>query len=220
MLSQNNKMKMQQQQKQKNPSGLNRKNTQYEPNDSSRRSIRPSQFRKGRMLEDQSMNGQEEDSTQISNNIDRSLNGHRYEGQGVYSDNQNIPCSPQMSVRVPKWFVHFEKQYVFFPLKLRSFTYGIQIPLKEVERIMNREYLLQNFWSIQDEERKKKVLTFVVIRNIVKLQIFVRAILKMRSDAATRIKRKIRFAQEQRELYLNKNQILDQLRYKSCIRII
>lgn len=124
------------------------------------------------------------------------------------------------SIRVPRWFGHFEKQYVYFPLKLRSFTYGCTIPIKEVERIMNREYLLQNFWPIQDEEKKKKVLTFVVIRNIVKMQIFVRAILKMRSDAATRIKRKIKFAQDQRELYLNKNQILDQLRYKSCIRII
>lgn len=42
----------------------------------------------------------------------------------------------------------------------------------------------------------------------------------MRNDAATRIKRKIKFMREQRELMLNKNQILDQLRFKSCIRII
>lgn len=90
MLSQNNKLKQQQQLKSKNQAGMSRKSTQYEP-DTTRRSIRPSQFRKGRMLEDQSMNGQEEDSTQISNNIDRSLNGHRYEGQEAYGDNRNMP---------------------------------------------------------------------------------------------------------------------------------
>lgn len=110
---------------------------------------------------------------------------------------------------MPKWYPHYEKQFNFFPLKLRSFTYGKPLELKEIQAVMNTDYLLHNFWCIEEDELKQKVLTFVIIKNVIKIQIFLRAILRMRNEAATRIKRKVKFIKEQREKALNKNQILD-----------
>jgi len=70
---------------------------------------------------------------------------------------------------------------------------------------MNKEYLKSNFEAIECELTQQKVLTFVVTKNVIKIQIFIRAILRMRNEASTKIKRKLKFIKQQRDQSMNKN---------------
>ena len=59
--------------------------------------------------------------------------------------------------------------------------------MHEIYRILNNDYICRNFDKVADITAKAKVLTFVVIRQTIKLQIFVRALQKMRHEAASKI---------------------------------
>ena len=76
---------------------------------------------------------------------------------------------------------------MYFPLKLRSFTFGKILEMHEIYRILNNEYIQRNFDNITDLDVKAKVLTFIIIRQSIKLQIFFRALQKMRIEAASKI---------------------------------
>jgi hypothetical protein len=95
-------------------------------------------------------------------------------------------------IKMPRWYIHYEKQIKHFPLKLRSFTYGAPIPLEKCQKFLNDEYYNNNFSNVEDIEAKTRVLTFVVIRNAIKIQIFTRALIKMREEAAIKIQRQVR----------------------------
>jgi hypothetical protein len=53
---------------------------------------------------------------------------------------------------------------MYFPLKLRSFTFGKILEMHEIYRILNNEYIQRNFDNITDLDVKAKVLTFIIIR--------------------------------------------------------
>jgi hypothetical protein len=108
----------------------------------------------------------------------------------------------------------------YFPLKLKSFTFGAPIPLARVQSCLNFDHALRPYWLIEDETKKLKVLTFVVIRNVIKLQIFTRAILKMREEAASKIKKILKQIKQDKEANNLIEQKVDQLNYKNSIRII
>ena len=35
-------------------------------------------------------------------------------------------------IKMPKWYPYYEKQFEFFPLKLRSFTFGKLLKIEEM----------------------------------------------------------------------------------------
>lgn len=74
-----------------------------------------------------------------------------------------------VNVRVPKWTVHYDAQYQFFPLKLRSFTFGKLIDLHAIYGILNIDFICRNFDEVTDIDVKQKILTFVIVRNAIKL---------------------------------------------------
>lgn len=79
----------------------------------------------------------------MSNNVDRSINGNRYDMQGNDAIIQTSHQHNQIqTIRMPRWFPYYEKQYNFFPLKLRSFTFGKPMQVKNVLAVMNSDYLL------------------------------------------------------------------------------
>jgi len=59
--------------------------------------------------------------------------------------------------------------------------------LRDIQSLLNIDFIIHSFWSIQDEALKVKVLSFVVVRNTIQIQIFVRAVLKLKKDSAFRI---------------------------------
>jgi len=40
---------------------------------------------------------------------------------------------------MPAWFVNYKKQMIYFPLKIRSFTYGSKLGLIEIEDHLSSE---------------------------------------------------------------------------------
>jgi len=73
------------------------------------------------------------------------------------------------------------------------------------------DFILKYFWQLQDDLRQRKVLTFVLIRNLLKIQNFWRAIKRMRNEAALKIQRTRRMLKVQRNKHLEMEQKIDQL---------
>jgi len=87
----------------------------------------------------------------------------------------------------PKWFGHYLKFSRNFTYKIKSLTQDNILQLTELQSSMNMDFILKYFWQIQDDMRQRKVLTFVLIRNLLKIQNFWRAIKRMRNEAALKI---------------------------------
>lgn len=98
----------------------------------------------------------------------------------------------EMNNDKPKWFYSYSKNKKQFALKLKSFTFGPPLKMRELQSSLSIDNCIKFYWHIKDEPFQQKILSFVMIRNIIKLQIFLRAILKMRHDAAFKIQRKRR----------------------------
>ena len=131
------------------------------------------------------MSGQEDNSTQISNNLDPSQRNILEIAEVNNEINKDRRKDP--NVRAPKWLIHYETQNMYFPLKLRSFTFGKILEMHEIYRILNNDYIKHNFDGVADQRDKARVCTFVIIRQSIKLQIFFRALQKMRSESALKI---------------------------------
>ena len=71
-------------------------------------------------LSDASMGGQEDISTTNSNNL-------------VQSDKPQVNRMALFLANMPTWFVHYQKQIMYFSLKLRSFTYGAPIQVADLQ---------------------------------------------------------------------------------------
>ena len=67
---------------------------------------------------------------------------------------------------------------------INNFSYTTE---GNILKTLNHENVIKHFWQVKDDERQKRVLTFVLIRNLLRIQNFFRSISKMRNDAALRI---------------------------------
>ena len=105
------------------------------------------------------------------------------EGQGL--EQQQVYNYVQM--QMPLWWKNYSKHMSHFSMKLRSFTYGAPLEAKRIQTVLNTEFMLQ----FNNIDNRLEVLSLIVMRNVLRLQIFIRAILKMRDSAAKKIQRKI-----------------------------
>lgn len=81
--------------------------------------------------------------------------------------------------------------------------------------------VFKHLWSIKiDDERQQKLLSFILIRNLLRLQFFCRAILKMRSEAAVKIQVNLRKQRRLKAKFAELEQKVDQLQYINSIKII
>lgn len=132
---------------------------------SSRKSMKYGMFRQATNKMSGEQSGQEDNSTQISNHLDPShrnaLESHQ---DGTLKDKRKLD-----NIRMPKWIAHFDAQYVYFPLKLRSFTFGKLLDLHAIYGILNIEFICRNFDEVTDPDAKQRILTFVIVRNAIKL---------------------------------------------------
>jgi len=71
--------------------------------------------------------------------------------------------------------------------KIRRHTYLRTLQIYDLQKYLSVENVIKHFWQVKDDERQKRVLTFVLIRNLIRIQNFFRAISKMRNEAALKI---------------------------------
>lgn len=55
------------------------------------------------------------------------------------------------------------------------------------------DYVFKHYFYIKDEDKKHAILTFIFMRNLLRLQNFFRGMLKTKHDAAFKIQRKWRY---------------------------
>ena len=72
-------------------------------------------------------------------------------------------------IKMPKWYPYYEKQFEFFPLKLRSFTFGKLLKIEEIKRFMNSDIEQDRHWGINGKDFKCKILTFMIVKNVIKI---------------------------------------------------
>ena len=111
----------------------------------------------------------------------------------------------------PRWFGHYLKYSRNFTYKIRTLTNENILQLTELQSSLNMDFILKYFWQLQDDLRQRKILTFVLIRNLLKIQCFWRAIKRMRNEAALKIQRTRRSLKMQRNKLLEMEQKIDQL---------
>lgn len=85
---------------------------------------------------------------------------------------------------------------------------------------MNMDFILRYFWQVQDDLRQRKVLTFVLVRNLLKIQCFWRAVKRLRNEAAVKIQRTRRMLKKHRNAMLEMEQKMDQLQYRCQLKKI
>ena len=88
------------------------------------------------------------------------------------------------SLARPRWLLHYFRQRKYYMMKLKSFTFGRLTDIKTLEASLSKDNVLTHFGSMPEDKWKIKVLNFVLIRNILKLQFFFRSLIQMRTDAA------------------------------------
>lgn len=89
----------------------------------------------------------------------------------------------------PRWYGHFIKYSRNFTFKLRVYTLGKSLTLTELQGVMSMDNVLKHFWQVQDDMRQRKVLSFILMRSLLRLQYFFKAIKRMRTEAAFKIQR-------------------------------
>ena len=68
-----------------------------------------------------------------------------------------------------KWFPTYAKNFRQFPVKLKAFTRGMTVPMSELQSSLSMDYVFKYLFSISDEEKKHKILTFIMMRNLLRL---------------------------------------------------
>lgn len=120
----------------------------------------------------------------------------------------------------PKWFGHYLKYSRNFTYKVRMLTVNNILQLTELQSSLNMDFILKYFWQVKDDYRQRKVLTFVLVRNLLKIQNFWRAIRRMRNEAAYKIQRTRKLLKIERNKLLEMEQKIDQLQYRCQIKKI
>lgn len=93
------------------------------------------------------------------------------------------------------------------------------LEITDMQEIFNKN-VLKDFWQVKDDDRQQKVLNLILVRNVLRLQYFWRAVSKMRHDAAVRIQRVRRTIQERWHRALEVQQRVDQLQFRTMVRKI
>ena len=91
--------------------------------------------------------------------------------------------------RYSKCYIHYFKASQQHWTKLRAFLYS-PVPVDQLNSSLN----LSQFPEVEEreEEVKQKILSFVFLRNLLKIQNFSRAVLKTKNEAALRIQRHVK----------------------------
>ena len=76
--------------------------------------------------------------------------------------------------RMDKLLAHLEKDPLSLPL---------------IQGLVNLSNVISVYWHLkdEDEDRARKVYTFVIMRNLIKIQNFAKSVIKMRHEASQRI---------------------------------
>ena len=178
---------------------------------------------------EQSLNGQEDNSTQNSNNQDWNSKGGRRTNSGIF--NYNPKPSPPPSIFAmyqadldltdkPSWFFHYQRQKKSFAHKVKSFSYGKPIEMATLNSKLSNEFVMKHLHHVKDVEQKQKIMNYIINRNTIKLQIFSRSVLKLKNDSARRIQLRLRRLKKERESNCEIEQRVDQLQYQSSVKII
>jgi hypothetical protein len=175
-----------------------------------------------------------DDSTQNSNHPDWNnskmrLTGGRY-GNAMYGDENSgwvsnfMPsnlAAYQTEKNIPRWWPIFQKVNKHYLVKLCAFTSGTPLPNTELQSSLSMDHVFKHLWSLKiDDDRKRRILSFILIRNLLKLQSFFRSILKMRNDAAKKIQFTLRQQRQLKGEYAELEQKVDQLQYINSLKII
>lgn len=158
-----------------------------------------------------SLGGQEDHSTQNSNNLDWNSKARRTTSGGASftynastsgqpNDNGAWVTQPPSIFAVyqadlqefsdkPRWFGHYHKENRLLVRKLKAFQWGSPIAVSELQSSLSMKNVHDQLHQVQDEDRKHSLLQFILLRNLLRLQSLGRAVIKMRNDAALKIQR-------------------------------
>jgi hypothetical protein len=173
-----------------------------------------------------SLGGQEDHSTANSNNLDQNCKKRRttsggasfYRGSncGQVDDGGCFEPTPWQIYQSdlcgmeekPKWYPMYFKQNRSLMPKVRAFGYD-PIPIANIQGSVNMNLIMK--LSVPDDRKKLELLSFVLLRNLIRLQNFTRAVLKMKHDAASKIQRTRRSMRYQKLQNAELEQKVDQL---------
>lgn len=182
--------------------------------------------------------GQEDNSTQNSNNLDQNSKKRRTtsggasfymnSNSGQYNENGWATPSPWAVYQAdlygfcdkPKWFPVWYKLNKSLVQKIRAFSYGGQIQLSTIQSSMSLKLTMRLTQGTSCEKLRLQTLSFSLLRNLLRIQNFCRSILKMKNDAAMKIQKTRRLLRSQRYMNAELEQKVDQLQYYNSVRII
>jgi len=100
----------------------------------------------------------------------------------------------------PKWFGQYIKENRCLVQKLKAFQWGSPISLSELQNSLSMKNVHDQLHQVQDEEQKQIILQFILLRNLLRLQNFGKAVIKMKNDAALKIQRTRRHLRSQKSM--------------------
>ncbi len=69
----------------------------------------------------------------------------------------------------PKWYGFYVKLSRNYMFKLRVCMKTRILELTELQSTLNMGLIMNHFWQIQDDMRQRKILTFVLMRNLLRI---------------------------------------------------